>query len=136
MIDFFVIGTPGAQGSKRHVGNGIMIESSKKCKPWREAVKWAFHEKYGTLEKPVVSGPVKLCVTFYFHRPKTVKREWPATAPDIDKVIRATADALTQAGAWEDDSRVVALECFKEYAAGSISSGAHIKISPMLSLSS
>ena len=27
------------QGSKRHVGRGIMIESSKRVKPWRDAVR-------------------------------------------------------------------------------------------------
>ena len=34
-VSFNVIGIPGAQGSKRHVGNGVMVESSKKVKPWR-----------------------------------------------------------------------------------------------------
>lgn len=34
-------GTPAPQGSKRHVGRGVMIESSKNLKPWREAVKYA-----------------------------------------------------------------------------------------------
>ena len=33
-----VYGIPGPQGSKRHVGNGVMLESSKKVKPWRELV--------------------------------------------------------------------------------------------------
>ena len=38
MITFHVSGTPAPQGSKRHVGGGRMIESSKKVEPWREAV--------------------------------------------------------------------------------------------------
>ena len=36
-----VHGTPAPQGSKRHVGNGVMVESSKKVKPWRQDVKHA-----------------------------------------------------------------------------------------------
>ena len=35
----FVPGKPAAQGSKRHVGNGVMIESSKRVKPWRTDVR-------------------------------------------------------------------------------------------------
>ena len=36
---FTVHGLPAPQGSKRHVGKGVMVESSKYVKPWREAVK-------------------------------------------------------------------------------------------------
>ena len=35
----FVAGLPAAQGSKRHVGGGRMIEMSKAVAPWREAVR-------------------------------------------------------------------------------------------------
>jgi len=31
-----VLGIPAAQGSKKHVGRGILIESSKKVAPWRQ----------------------------------------------------------------------------------------------------
>ena len=41
VITIRVYGTPAPQGSKRHVGRGVMVESSKKVKPWREAVKQA-----------------------------------------------------------------------------------------------
>ena len=34
-LSFDVKGVPGAQGSKRHVGRGVMLESSKKVAPWR-----------------------------------------------------------------------------------------------------
>lgn len=33
-IGFHVIGLPAPQGSKKHVGHGVMVESSKKVKPW------------------------------------------------------------------------------------------------------
>lgn len=39
MIRFRVNGTPAPQGSKRHVGNGRMVEMSKAVGPWREAVR-------------------------------------------------------------------------------------------------
>ena len=34
-------GQPAPQGSKRHVGKGVMVESSKKLRPWRQDVKAA-----------------------------------------------------------------------------------------------
>lgn len=37
----FALGAPAPQGSKRHVGRGVLIESSSKVRPWRETVKAA-----------------------------------------------------------------------------------------------
>lgn len=38
-ITFRVFGEPAPKGSKRHVGNGRLIESSKKLPAWMRAVK-------------------------------------------------------------------------------------------------
>lgn len=109
-----VYGTPAPQGSKRHVGRGVMVESSKKVKPWREAVKWAAIEK---LVGRGFEGPVEVKVDFYFAHPKTGKHRLShAVKPDIDKLLRSTLDALTDAGAFEDDSRVVSVTARKHYA--------------------
>ena len=37
-IELYAVGDPAPQGSKSHVGNGVMIESSKRVKPWRRQV--------------------------------------------------------------------------------------------------
>lgn len=131
MIDITVYGTPGPQGSKRHVGRGVMIESSKKVKPWREAVKWAFVERYGSVERPAVRGAISVEMIFTLARPKSAKRARPAVKPDLSKLIRSTEDALTDIGAWEDDARVVVLMASKRYAGGDgalLSPGAMIRI--------
>ena len=60
--DFFVLGEPAPQGSKRHVGHGILLEQSKKVKPWREAIKYAFYEKYGTPQP--LDGAISLILAF------------------------------------------------------------------------
>jgi Holliday junction resolvase RusA-like endonuclease len=116
MIEVTVYGTPGPQGSKRYVGKGIMIESSAKVKPWREAIKWAVQERYGDLRRPLMDGPVSLEVIFTLSRPKSSKRGRPAVKPDLSKLIRSTEDALTDIGAWEDDARVVCIMASKRYA--------------------
>jgi crossover junction endodeoxyribonuclease RusA len=105
-----VYGLPGPQGSKRLVGRdgrgrGILVESSAKVKPWRQAVKYAALETSGR-----VTGPVAVQMTFTLPKPKSAprtRRTWPSSRPDLSKLVRSTEDALTDAGAWDDDSRVV-----------------------------
>jgi Holliday junction resolvase RusA-like endonuclease len=110
-VTITVRGLPGPQGSKRHVGKGIMIESSKKVKPWREAVKWAVLEQCARPEGLFqIAGPIVMEVTFTLRKPKGARRNAkPDKYPDLSKVVRATEDALTDVGVWEDDARVV--EC-------------------------
>lgn len=134
-----VHGTPAPQGSKRHVGRGIMVESSKAVKPWREAVKWAALEalrtgpedEQGMAERvgyPFDDAPVVVDVLFYLPRPRSHYRtgknghllrdaapRYPHGKPDIDKLLRSTLDALGEAMVWRDDSRVVAITAHKHY---------------------
>lgn len=112
-VAFFVPGIPAPQGSKKYVGNGIMVESSKKVKPWRAAVG---HEAMVAMAGRVIfEGPVSVHIVFHFPRPKghfrssgAVKpgREWHVQKPDIDKLERAVFDAM-KGIAWRDDSQVV-----------------------------
>ena len=124
-----VHGTPAPQGSKSFKGmrggHAILAESSKKVKPWREAVKWAALERMDRSKWPdggfgqgeAFAGPVTVEVDFYFIHPKTGKRR-PAHSvkPDIDKLLRSTFDALKDAGVFEDDSRICSVQARKHYA--------------------
>lgn len=119
-----VLGTPAPQGSKRHVGGGRMVESSRKVGPWREAV-------VGACERIGVAGsridtPVHVRVTFWLSRPASHCRPngqlrsnapvAPARTPDLDKLQRSTLDALVQAAVITDDARVVTIQARKRYA--------------------
>lgn len=133
-LELIVIGVPGPQGSKRHVGHGRMIESSAKVKPWRDAVAWACREAMAGA--PPLSGPVVCQMVFVFPRPKSRKKTaLHDRKPDLSKLIRSTEDAMTTGGVWEDDARVTAyLDSGKEYAdtpamkALGITSGALIRV--------
>lgn len=124
-IEFTVIGTPAPQGSKSFKGvsksgKGIMVESSKAVKPWREAVKWAALEIRRDLpifiNADCFRGPVVLEIWFTFERPKChAKSAHHITTPDGSKLVRATEDAITDAGLWEDDARVVDGHFHKRY---------------------
>jgi crossover junction endodeoxyribonuclease RusA len=112
-MEIIVYGAPAPQGSKRHVGRGILVESSKACKPWREAVHWAAVES-----KARVRGPVEVVMTFTLAKPQSApkrRRTWPDRRPDLDKLQRATLDALVSAGTIEDDGRVVAIRAAKVF---------------------
>lgn len=126
-----VRGTPAPQGSKRHVGKGIMVESSKLVKPWREDVRTAAESwimgrvmaLHGSANRELwtpLDGALRGSMVFTFARPKGHYRtgrnahllregapSHPIGPPDLSKLVRSTEDALTSAGLWRDDARVV-----------------------------
>lgn len=112
-IEIVVFGTPGPQGSKKYVGQsksgrGIMVESSKKVKPWREAVHAAaLAARAGAAP---LDGPLVARMVFTLPKPASApktRRTWADKKPDASKLVRSTEDALTNAGIWRDDARVV-----------------------------
>lgn len=118
-----VYGTPAPQGSKRHVGGGRMVEASKKVGPWREAV--VSEAIRAGLADSRIDGPCRIAITFYMARPaghsgphglKASAPDWPHRTPDLDKLVRSTLDAITQAAIWTDDARVVYITATKTYA--------------------
>ena len=132
-ISIMVYGDPAPQGSKTYLGKGVLVESSKRVKPWRQAVKFAALEvlrRADFYEDVAFDCPVKVSIRFYLHKPKSApkKRYYPDRKPDLDKLIRSTLDALKEAGCYKDDSRVVKIEADKCYAE---LSGAQILIEEM-----
>jgi crossover junction endodeoxyribonuclease RusA len=128
-LSLFVPGHPAPQGSKRHVGNGRMIESSKALKPWRESIRWAVLAERG--ESELKTGPVGVLLTFVMPRPaSTPKRRTPPAVkrPDIDKLARALLDAIGSAGIWTDDSQVTELWATKRLAEIGETPGVHITV--------
>jgi crossover junction endodeoxyribonuclease RusA len=100
-----------------------MIEMSKYVGPWREAIV-SECQRSGVLglrfDKPVSVG-----LNFYLPRPKShhgakglkpSAPRYPATTPDLDKLIRSSLDALTQAAVFADDALVVRIGATKWYA--------------------
>lgn len=130
MIAFSVYGMPGPQGSKCHVGNGRMIESSAKVKPWRVAVVWAAREAMaGPDGWAALDGPLVAVMVFTLPKPKSApktRQSWPDRKPDLSKLIRSTEDALTDAGVIADDARIVACTASKVFPA----EGQHALASP------
>lgn len=114
-----VVGRPAPQGSKRHVGRGVMIEASKYLPAWRKAVTVAAVQAIRDTGWQCTDSPAAVTVTVFLERPKSVKivdRPHPIKPPDADKCARAVLDSLTDAGVWQDDAQVIQLTVAKVYA--------------------
>jgi len=121
-IHWTSVGIPAPQGSKRHVGRGIMIESCKALPAWREQV---IYDVTKAAKGHVFIEGVSINLAFRFPRLKAhfnskglIKDKAPifkTTKPDIDKLCRAVLDAITIAGAIRDDSQCYALTAVKTY---------------------
>lgn len=116
-IVIVVYGMPGPQGSKSFKGtftgkdgrtHAMLTESSKKVKPWRQDVK-AAAEAVRSGADPL-DGPLRVSMVFTLPKPASApkrRQTWPMKTPDVSKLARSTEDALTNAGIWKDDARVV-----------------------------
>jgi len=110
------------QGSKTYVGKGRMIESCKRVKPFRDAVRVEAEK----VVDEIIKEPVIIEIVFWFKRPQShfdSKGKVLSSEPkyptkmnigDIDKLCRSTLDALTLS-AILDDSQVVSLQARKYY---------------------
>jgi len=138
---------PAPQGSKTHVGKGVMIESCRNVKPWRELVAL----EAIAAKVPLMRGPVRMSVVFLFQRPANHYRgdgtlkplnaslasatsgEAPlfhCVKPDLDKLERSTKDALSRL-AYEDDARIVGGNGDKRWCVGDERPGALITVIPL-----
>ncbi len=124
-------GTPVTQGSIRSLGAGrpSVHSNARRLKPWRSTVHeaaLAVMEQHDRL-----TGPVQVRVLFCFDRPSGhyrtgrnahLLRDFAPGRPcsrgsgDLDKLVRACLDALTDAAVWQDDSQVVELRASKTWA--------------------
>jgi len=147
-ITFLVKGmAPAPQGSKRHLGRGVMIESCANVKPWRAMVAHAAI----AARVPLFRGPVRMSAVFLFQRPAghyrkdgSLKPTNPALVsatgkeapmfhcvkPDGSKLQRSTEDALSNL-AYEDDARIVGGSFDKRWCVGDERPGALITLVPL-----
>lgn len=117
-LRFHVPGRPAPQGSKRHVGRGIMVESSAHVGPWRERVALAAHNAMQAAGIPPFTSAVTLTLEFAMPRPAATPKSYTPHAtkrPDLDKLARAILDALT-GPVLADDALVVELTARKQLA--------------------
>lgn len=128
-LEIVVYGTPRAAGSKRFVGKkggkGIIIDASKKSKPWKKEVAQVAGE--ARADMALMEGPLRATFTFYQARPKghygtgrnagVLKDSaplFPIVKPDALKLARGVEDALSKV-VYRDDSQIVVEHLYKRY---------------------
>jgi len=140
-----VVGRPAPQGSKQLGGAGQLLEQSAYLPAWRVAVKVGAYKAYQAADIRHTSLPVfpagtpvviEQC-TFYLadEQCRADGTDLPLGTPDIDKLLRATLDALGgqkngSARLFADDAQVVRIrELAKERPAPGRPTGAMIIVS-------
>ena len=125
-VSLSVTGDPASQGSHAIMRGRIVQVNSTKHKAWRKAI---VQEAIAILpdDWQPIDEPCELIVNFYMPKPASVKRSLPTVSPDLDKLIRAVGDSLTDSGIVVDDSRIVRISARKLYAKG-IEPGATILV--------
>jgi Holliday junction resolvase RusA-like endonuclease len=122
-FSFTTYARPEPMGSMRGFvrnGRAILTSNNKKMKPYRQEVTncamVAINEAGWLMPLAGKHEPVKLSLKFYFARPVSIpkKRTEIVVKPDIDKIIRATADALTGI-LYADDAQIVEMQASKHY---------------------
>ncbi|MFJ1900458.1 RusA family crossover junction endodeoxyribonuclease [Streptomyces sp. NPDC088115] len=136
-LTIVVHGRPAPQGSKAYKGHrlnaasgrmsAVLVEQSKRVKPWRALVTRATDEaiRAGHIGKvpihfPPLDGPLEADIVFTVLKPASApkrKRTWPITrhSGDVDKLIRSTFDGIADAGAVVDDSRIIRVTATKAF---------------------
>lgn len=142
-LELFVPGRPAPQGSKNGIpiyrgkgpgkvftGRVAQVESSKaKVDEWRGDVRAACLDVWAG--RAPLDGPIELEVEFIRKRPACAPKSYTpdaSTAPDLSKIVRSTEDAITSAGVWADDGRVVRTTSSKRCAEIGETPGAWIRI--------
>jgi len=125
-VSLSVVGDPASQGSHAIMQGRIVQVNSKKHKAWRNAITQTALATLPADWEPI-DEPCELIVNFYMPKPASAKRSLPTVSPDLDKLIRAVGDSLTDSGVVVDDSRIVRISARKLYAIG-IEPGATIEV--------
>lgn len=116
--------TPAAQPRAKaaRIGAFVRMYTPSTAEAWKSAVKDAVHKI--TNGRVLFTGPVVIDWTFYLPRPKKLYRKSDpdgpiphGSKPDFDNLAKSTSDAITDVGAWRDDSQVFDARIRKFYCA-------------------
>jgi len=140
-LSFEVLGVAATQGSfipgVTKDGRPFLRQDNSRTMPWRQELAAMAQRAIAESDEAwPASGPVELRVTFVLPRPvghygkrglRPKAPRFPATRPDLSKLVRALEDALTGI-AYEDDSRIVTHRIEKVYATPTLTPRALVSV--------
>lgn len=125
--ELHVIGTPKAQPRVKGCirGQHAAIYTPGTANGWKDTIRLAA----ASLAGRELTSPIYLQAKIILPRPKARRKDYyVVTKPDIDNLLKAIMDVLSQVRVWHDDAQVVRLEAEKIYQAENLACGAEIEI--------
>jgi|SRR6188768_3369404 len=137
-VSFWVPGTPVPQGSKRafvnkSTGRPVITDTDVRLPQWRMKITAHAIEAKARHRDALLypmTGAIGCRIDFTIQRPsshygtgrnhnvlKPSSPKFPHKMPDLDKLLRAVFDAITDAQVWVDDGQVVWVQTAKSYGA-------------------
>ena len=126
----------------RRFGDRVIIYDPKTAEPWRKDIAEAVEVEMERIELPLLTGPLKMNVEFYFSRPKShfrtgknahlLKTSAPCyhtQKPDADNLFKAAADAVNDI-LYHDDRQIVEAHVSKHWVESSTLEGMQLSVSP------
>ena len=129
-IEFFIAGIPKAQPRvKAYVRGGHAgVYTPDSAETWKQEVR---RQAVANAPESLIGGVVRVDLDFYLPRPKThLDRHgvpkpkspvWHCKKPDLDNLIKAVTDAITDTQRiWLDDSQICEITATKTYAINAV----------------
>jgi Holliday junction resolvase RusA-like endonuclease len=135
-ITYFIPGLPKAQPRVKFASRGKFGKAytPDTANDWKAMIMIESKKHFPEM----LTGPLQVSICFYFPRPKAhlnskgeLKPGAPlyhTSKPDRDNLDKCVLDALTQVGAWQDDTQVCAGSIDKRFVSPGESAGARITI--------
>ena len=125
-LDFHVSGIPKAQPRVKAFvrGSHAGVYTPDSAESWKQAVR---QEAIANAPESLLTGPIRLQLDFFLPRPKAHLDKhgvpkakspvWHCKKPDLDNLIKAVTDAITDTQkVWVDDSQIYQITAVKTYA--------------------
>ena len=125
-LSFFVAGVPKAQPRVKAFvrGGHAGVYTPDSAEAWKQEVR---RQAVANAPESILTGPIRIQLDFFLPRPKThLDRHgvpkpkspvWHCKKPDLDNLIKAVTDAITDTQkVWLDDSQIWVIKASKTYA--------------------
>jgi len=135
-LDFFVTGIPKAKPRVKAFrrGNHAGVYTPDSAESWKQAVRL---EAIANAPESILTHPIRVELDFFLPRPKSLLAKdglpksleiiWHQKKPDLDNLIKAVTDAITDTQRiWLDDSQICTVSATKTYALNA--SGCSVRI--------
>ena len=129
-LDFFVAGIPKAQPRVKAFvrGGHAGVYTPDSAETWKQEVR---RQAVANAPESLMSGVVRIQLDFFLPRPKVhLDRHgvpkakspvWCQKKPDLDNLIKAVTDAITDTQrVWLDDSQICEITATKTYAINAV----------------